>query len=148
MKLWNFVKQGSYSDKYEASLRKKTETVFSNQMINQSRSLMEIPDHQLNSKWNLLTLDKVASIVTLLHLFAVWNVLVNMMPGGGNNMPAREASNFNYRIPPQWGPNMRGYSFRRWVKDVITWTMLTDLQPQQQVPALIARLQGAAQEMA
>ncbi len=49
--------------------------------------------------------------------------------GGGE----LQSSNFNYRIPPQWGPEMEHsnppYRFRAWCMDVRLWTMLTDLDP-------------------
>ncbi len=62
------------------------------------------------------------------------------------------SSNFNYRIPPQWGPEMEHaqppYRFRAWCMDVRLWTMLTDLDPRQQCAAMIMRLTGHAWESA
>ena len=57
--------------------------------------------------------------------------------------------NFNYRIPPEWSPEMEAsYSFRAYMTDISMWIMLTDLQPHQQCAAIIMRLGGAAREMA
>ena len=54
---------------------------------------------------------------------------------------------FNYRIPPAWAPeNEQQKRLRAWAQDLQLWLMLTDLQPVQQVVAVVMRLGGAARE--
>ena len=66
-----------------------------------------------------------------------------MMPQMGNER------NFNYRVPPAWGPeNEHLYSFRSFMTDISLWVMLTDLLPRQQCAAIVMRLQGGAREIA
>ena len=44
-----------------------------------------------------------------------------------------------------WSPEMeRTYPFRNYVRDVLLWSMLTDLLPHQQAAAMVLRLKGAA----
>ena len=80
----------------------------------------------------------------------VLGTLGYMMAGGavpGTTGHRRE--NFNYRIPPEWSPEMEAsYSFRAYMTDISMWIMLTDLQPHQQCAAIIMHLGGAAREMA
>ena len=64
---------------------------------------------------------------------------------GGQGAGGRE---FTYRIPPAWSPeNEQHYSFRAWCQDLQLWLMLTDLQPAQQVVAIVMRLGGSAREL-
>ena len=51
------------------------------------------------------------------------------------------------RVPPRWGPGMPNYSFRTWVLELMLWVQLTDLPPQQQVAAVLLRLDGVAKQM-
>ena len=57
-------------------------------------------------------------------------------------------NDFNYRIPPSWGPeDEHHYSFRAWMTDISLWVMITDLLPHQQCAAIIMRLRGQAREL-
>ena len=72
-----------------------------------------------------------------------------MARGAGPGATGHRRENFNYRIPPEWSPEMEAsYSFRAYMTDISMWIMLTDLQPHQQCAAIIMRLGGAAREMA
>ena len=72
-----------------------------------------------------------------------------MMPPGRNEGAITGGGDFNYRIPPSWDPSQEsnGYSFRTYVRDVVQWTILTDLQPYQQASAIRMRLKGTAREL-
>ena len=75
---------------------------------------------------------------------AAWTWL--MMRAGGTQGPRQDT---NYRIPPFWSPeHSQRYSFRQYSMDLMFWVLLTDLQPHQQIAAIILRLGGAAGELA
>ena len=76
-------------------------------------------------------------------------VLCHMFPGGGSGHGGGEGgSQASYRVPPRWSPEMHlTYSFKAWVRDMMTWQILTDLTPPQQVAALAVRLGGAAKDL-
>ena len=77
-----------------------------------------------------------------------------MMPAGapnlvGGNVNLGNNRDFNNRVPPGWSPEQEGtYSFRAYLTDITIWMMMTDLQPHQQCASIIARLGGAAREVA
>jgi len=48
------------------------------------------------------------------------------------------------KIPPAWGPHMRNYPLRDWVRDIAELCTLSDYQPHQQGIAIKKRLQGSA----
>ena len=53
------------------------------------------------------------------------------------------------RVPPRWKPDIHhrgGQSFRQWSQELALWTKRTDLPPDQQVAAVILRLEGSARE--
>ena len=54
------------------------------------------------------------------------------------------------KVPPFWEPSLelRGYPFRTWLQDLDVWAAGTELQPEQQAPAVVQRLGGAARELA
>ena len=53
------------------------------------------------------------------------------------------------RTPPRWSPEQEStYSFNNFSRDVLLWTLVTDLQPYQQCAAVIQRLGGTARELA
>ena len=71
-----------------------------------------------------------------------------MMPAAAPAQGGR-GSDFNYRIPPSWGPeDEHHYSFRAYMTDISLWVMITDLLPHQQCAAIIMRLRGQARELA
>ena len=59
----------------------------------------------------------------------------------GGAIPQMSPTNFNYRIPPGWGPeHSHHYSFRAWYTDLRLWSMITDLTPSAQAAAVVIRL--------
>lgn len=54
------------------------------------------------------------------------------------------------QMPPYWEPSLelRGYPFRVWLQDLDVWAGGTELQAEQQAPAVVQRLGGAARELA
>ena len=92
-----------------------------------------------------------ATIVGLMAFVAML-YLCHMMPGGnaagGGGGGNEGSSSTNYRVPPTWSPEMeRSYPFRSYVRDVLLWSMLTDLLPHQQAAAMVLRLKGAARSL-
>ena len=56
---------------------------------------------------------------------------------------------FHYRVPPAWSLEQEAsYSFRAWRQYISLLAILADLEPHQQVAAIVMRLGGAAREMA
>ena len=52
------------------------------------------------------------------------------------------------KIPPRWDPNAAGsYSFKKWVQDVLLWSMVTDLPLTQQAPAVVLQQTGTVREI-
>ena len=53
------------------------------------------------------------------------------------------------KIPPYWEPTLelKGYPFRVWLQDLDVWAAGTELQQEQQAPAVVQRLGGAAREL-
>ena len=65
-----------------------------------------------------------------------------MMPGIGMNAGG-------VRLPPAWGPEMQQqYPFRRWVQDVLLWSVASDLDASRKAAMLVMQLSGGAQELA
>ena len=54
------------------------------------------------------------------------------------------------KVPPYWEPalELRGYPYRAWLQDLDVWAAGTELQAEQQAPAVVQRLGGAARELA
>ena len=53
------------------------------------------------------------------------------------------------RAPPPWSPeNARNYSFQRWSRDVLIWSIVSELEPARKAALTISRLQGSAAEFA
>ena len=53
-----------------------------------------------------------------------------------------------YRTPPAWGPEVaERYPFRHWARDVLVWSILTDLDARRKTAAVILQLRGGAQEL-
>ena len=80
----------------------------------------------------------------LVYAFPAFITLAGVayMMGGANNLNMRGAS---LRIPPSWGPEReRQYPFRSWSRDVLTWSLATDLRPEQIGPMVALQLAGAA----
>ena len=71
--------------------------------------------------------------------------------GPRNSLPQLDNRSFNYRVPPAWAPEL-GYSgeytYQCWCRDIMHWTMLTDLTPAQQAASIVMRLGGAARDLA
>ena len=79
--------------------------------------------------------------MSFLSSLTLLTVIVMMMPGGGGDA--------NIRAPPKWDPEMeRGYPLRAYTQDVLLWIAATDLQPHQQVAAIIQRLTGMGKVLA
>ena len=56
----------------------------------------------------------------------------------------------NARSPPSWGPEQahrHRYSFKDWSRDILVWTILSELEPCQ-ADAVILQLRGGADEFA
>ena len=59
------------------------------------------------------------------------------------------SSDSNHRTPPRWSPEHEAtYGFEQYCKDILLWTMVTDLQPYAQCAAIIQRLGSGATELA
>lgn len=82
-------------------------------------------------------------VCTILICFLI-SIFCMTVPGG-----AGAGDGSTYRVPLCGGPHMnRSYACRNYPNDLTMWLMLTDLQPYQQVAAIILRLEGMARELA
>ena len=69
--------------------------------------------------------------------------LAGIKPAANVNM--LEITGSTSRIPPAWGPQCEAtYPFREYVKDLMYWTMGTDVEPHRQASLVIQRLSGPA----
>ena len=75
-----------------------------------------------------------------------------MFGGKGNHSSGAAHSGFNMansKTPPGWGPDQESvYPFRNWLKDIITWSNATDLDPGKHAHAVVLRLTGTARVVA
>ena len=98
----------------------------------------------------------------------MWNTYGWGIPqGGSSELASRESGSFllsgrsrlanedrighsTSKIPPYWEPKLEltGYPFRVWLQDLDVWAAGTELQQEQQAPAVVQRLGGAARELA
>ena len=63
--------------------------------------------------------------------------------------PPPSHSHITNKVPPGWDPaSNSSYSFDRWQKDLIYWSMFTDLPERSQGPAVLLQLGGMAREIA
>ena len=72
---------------------------------------------------------------------------------GGRARPTHDHERIGHstsKVPPFWEPSLelRGYPFRVWLQDLDVWAAGTELQAEQQAPAVVQRLGGAARELA
>ena len=52
------------------------------------------------------------------------------------------------KIPPRWDPmTSTTYPFRKWVQDVVLWSLVTDLPVGQQAPAVVLQQTGSVREV-
>ena len=63
----------------------------------------------------------------------------HMFPGAGGNA---------FRTPPAWGPEQEStYPFRQWSRDVLLWSIASDMEPARKAAAVMLTLRGAAREL-
>jgi hypothetical protein len=87
------------------------------------------------------------SAITAMHPIAQVFVLsipilmfvCHMFPGAGGNA---------FRTPPAWGPEQEStYPFRQWSRDVLLWSIASDMEPARKAAAVMLTLRGAAREL-
>ena len=53
------------------------------------------------------------------------------------------------RSPPMWGPHMESqFPFRQWARDILVWSILTELPPARKCAWVVLNLRGGAAELA
>ena len=83
---------------------------------------------------------RIEFIVIFLPAIGIIGLFIHMIPGG----PANQS----FRVPPSWGPEQEErYSFRHWSRDILVWSILTDLDQRRKAAAVILQLRGGAQEL-
>ena len=96
------------------------------------------------------TLHSYVHIVNIIRILAVLiipsgmiiAILGCMQPGIGNGNQTG-----NLREPPPWNPERANtYSFQRWSREVLMWSIVCDMEPARKAAAVIMRLQGSARE--
>ena len=99
----------------------------------------------------------IAPILRLLLPLTLCALVRYMMPGPAGpaagaqpNIGVVRARNIRVPDPPSWGPEQERHNpFRRWCQELMIWGIqAVDLDPAQQVTAIIGRLTGDAKEMA
>ena len=80
-------------------------------------------------------------LIAILTAIATSAAVCWMVPGFNAGQAAR--------LPPAWGPEMQQtYPFRRWMQDVLLWSVASDLDGSRKAALLIMQLKGGAQELA
>ena len=73
------------------------------------------------------------------------------MASSASNHAAAAAPVFgssSLKIPPRWDPQAAtAYPFKKWVQDVLLWSMVTDLPLTQQAPAVVLQQTGTVREI-
>ena len=88
----------------------------------------------------LLHVASVRAVATMLMVGTVVSATVFMV-GAAATSPG-------HRTPPAWGPEMaERYPFKHWARDVLVWSILTDLGARRKAAAVILQLRGGAQEL-
>ena len=81
------------------------------------------------------------TLLVMLTVVAASAAVCWMVPGFNAGQAAR--------LPPAWGPEMQQtYPFRRWMQDVLLWSVASDLDGSRKAALLIMQLKGGAQELA
>ncbi|CAK8988411.1 unnamed protein product [Durusdinium trenchii] len=74
-------------------------------------------------------------ILTCIPLAAI---MCHMFPGNSNAL----------RTPPSWSPELEGsYPFRQWARDIMLWSIATDMEPARKAASVMLVLKGAAKEL-
>ena len=109
------------------------------------------PLQQSNKYHNIMNFNTLQYLLITGSVIITVLTLMQMMPGprGQQGGLGGNSRDYQYRIPPAWSPeNEHQYPFRSYMTDVSLWMVLTDLQPHQQCAAIVARLGGAARDLA
>ena len=62
-----------------------------------------------------------------------------MFPGASGNA---------FRTPPVWGPEQEAtYPFRQWSRDILLWSIASDMEAARKAAAVMLSLRGAAREL-
>lgn len=69
---------------------------------------------------------------------AMLAAVCHMFPGTTNAL----------RVPPAWGPEQENhYPFRQWTRDVMLWSIASDMEPSRKTASVMLVLKGAAKEL-
>ena len=89
-----------------------------------------------------MTPSKVAWLSCLSIPVCITSSLMCMMPSGWGQTNGS-------RMPPSWSPeNAERYSFRKWARDILLWSIVhQDMNESRKAAAVVSVLRGAAQEL-
>ena len=108
------------------------------------------PDTQL-PKVNFQEITALVSVGVCGLIFS-YSCLMQAAPmwaGGGGGGAHGGGGGRAVTLPPRWGPSMeRSYSFLDWTQDLLTWSILSDMDPARQCAAIITQLDGSARLLA
>ena len=89
----------------------------------------------------MTTRDRIRSMPTTLFMLMSMAIVACMNASGSGGS--------SYCVPPSWGPEMATrYPFQTYARDVMIWSILTDLDSRRKCAAVILQLRGGAQELA
>ena len=79
------------------------------------------------------------SIIFLFSIILLSSSLCLMIPSNPNIL----------RTPPGWGPEQEStYPFRQWSRDILLWSIASDMDPARKAASVMLVLRGAAKELA
>eukprot|EP00435_Cladocopium_sp_Y103_P019754 s696_g4.t2 len=85
-----------------------------------------------------LLLARPALITACLLGIAMLAIMCHMFPGTTNAL----------RVPPAWGPEQeQNYPFRQWTRDVMLWSIASEMDPARKAASVMLVLKGAAKEL-
>lgn len=81
----------------------------------------------------------IPMLISCIAAVALLSLVCHMFPAQGNAL----------RTPPSWNPDQEyQYPFRQWARNIMLWSIATDLEPARKAASVLLVLKGAAKELA
>ena len=101
---------------------------------------------------NAHAITMLSSLMTLLMMGFVMALVCMMMQANDSDDNRAPSGQGTLRDPPSWSPEMESrsrnpYTFENYTRDLMMWSLATNLRPHQQAAAVVLRLGGTARDV-